>query len=89
MVTGETAMASYELQVSADGRNFSSLTHQQPANNNTGNARYDYTDYNSSSADIFYRVKAISNDGTVQYSRTVKVTGFKSDARYQHLSESG
>ena len=79
-VTGETAMASYELQVSADGRNLSSLTHQQPANNNTGNARYDYTDYNSSSADIFYRVKAISNDGTVQYSRTVKVTGFKSDA---------
>ena len=80
MVTGETGMASYELQVSADGRNFSSLTHQQPVNNNTGYARYDYTDFNNSSADIFYRVKAISNDGTIQYSRIVKVNGFKSEA---------
>ena len=70
----EIGIHHYELQRSAEGINFVSLTNTIPTNNNGGAATYNYVDAKPLVGENYYRVKAISNNGEVQYTSIVKVT---------------
>ena len=45
----------------------------EPTANNGGNASYFVTDFSALSSDNFYRIKAHSRSGEIQYSRIVKL----------------
>jgi len=72
-VQNELNMDRYELERSADGRNFATLYTTAPLVNNGGSAAYPYIDATPLTADNYYRVKALSVGGRVQYSAIVKV----------------
>ncbi len=72
-VQNELNMDHYELERSADGRNFATLHTAAPLVNNGGSAAYPYIDATPLTADNYYRVKALSVGGRVQYSAIVKV----------------
>ena len=76
-VESETSMRNYEVEHSADGRSFTKLDEAQPKANNGGTAVYSRIDENPLPEDNFYRIKAISNSGLVQYSSIVKVARLK------------
>ena len=72
-VQNETNLEGYFVERSADGRNFSSLFQTLPIVNNGGDAVYTFEDKTPIKAYCFYRIKAISNNGLVQYSNIVKL----------------
>lgn len=72
-VENETNMKGYELQQSSDGSNFKSIGAVNAMAGNTGRAVYYDTDANAGVEVNFYRIKAISTSGQVQYSAIVKV----------------
>jgi len=64
----------YEVERSADGRNFIALLSATPEGSNNGSTmQYSKNDMNPLVGDNFYRIKAISIGGQVQYSAIVKV----------------
>lgn len=72
-VAGETSIESYTVEHAADGRNFSSLKQVKPGMS-SGTARsYDYLDADASKTEGFYRIKALSLGGRVQYSNIAKI----------------
>jgi hypothetical protein len=78
-VESETNMHNYEVEYSADGRNFSSIATIAP-NGNNGAGSYSFLNNKATAAEHFYRIKANSIGGQVQYSAIVKVAGVKASA---------
>lgn len=74
-VENEINMSQYELERSDNGNDFSKISSSYPTLNNGAATTYSYTDQHAISFDNFYRVKAISQNGKVQYSPIVKVAG--------------
>jgi hypothetical protein len=77
----ETAIEKYELERGGDGRNFSRIKTVLPVANNGGRAEYTELDTNPLSGNNFYRIKAISTNGLVQYSNIAKVADIRSEYR--------
>ena len=69
----------YEVQRSGNGIDFISIGSKAPSNNNGGNAQYDLTDEHASANENYYRIKAISNNGHVDYSAIAKVSAIGSE----------
>jgi hypothetical protein len=78
-VESETNMNNYEVEYSADGSNFSSIATIAP-NSNNGSGAYSFLNKKATAAEHFYRIKANSIGGLVQYSAIVKVAGIKASA---------
>ncbi len=76
-VDNEISMQQFEVERSADGRNFTKLHTAQPLNNNGGSATYTHVDVKPISGDNFYRIKALSIGGRIQYSSIAKVSAVK------------
>lgn len=76
----EINMKHFEVERSADAANFTAITNLAPKATNGGSANYIYNDVKPLSGDNFYRIKAISVNGSVQYSAVVKVSPVKSTA---------
>ncbi|MFC4261246.1 T9SS type A sorting domain-containing protein [Ferruginibacter yonginensis] len=72
-VSTELNINRYEVERSATGTNFITLGNTNPTNNTGSAATYVYHDAAPLAATNYYRVKAISNNGAVQYSAVVKV----------------
>ena len=68
---GEKGVANYTIEKSTDGVSFTSIGHQSAKN--TATASYTATD-NNATATTYYRIKAVSTDGTITYSNVVKLT---------------
>ena len=73
-VTNEAGMAMYVAERSKDGRVFSPIGSVAPVNNNGGDPAYLLNDDEPFTGDIFYRIRAVSQNGTTQYSRIVQLT---------------
>lgn len=74
-VENEINISRYEIQRSGDGNSFTTLGNINAVNNAGGSASYNYTDVRSLSGINYYRIKAISGNGRIQYSAIVKVAG--------------
>jgi hypothetical protein len=70
----ETGINHYELEHSADGRQFSLLASVQPVITSNQEKLYSQKDNQPYLGDNFYRVKAVNQNGTYQYSAIVKVS---------------
>jgi len=67
--SNEVQLASYEVERSVDGTNYSSLTTVSPSGGNSGT--YQYTDpsiANTFSGTLYYRIKQVNGNGSVFYS---------------------
>ena len=76
----ETAIAHYEIQRSFDGSNYTSIGTSMPMLNNGGTAIYMFKDEQASENINFYRIKALSQNGIVQYSNIVKVAAIEQNS---------
>jgi len=76
-VEDEVNISSYEVQRSGNGSNFTSIQSRAALANNGGRATYLHNDLMALPADNFYRIKANSIGGQVQYSAVAKVAGIK------------
>ncbi|MEI8053838.1 MAG: PKD-like domain-containing protein, partial [Bacteroidota bacterium] len=70
----EVSIDHYEIERSADGRNFETIATALPKQNNGGHANYTHLDNNPYAGSNFYRVKAKSTDGRIQYTSIVKIS---------------
>ena len=70
-VVTEKNVDHYEVERSNDAASFVSLASQSASNVN--NSGYTYTDNQAASGVEYYRIKAISKDGTIQYSSVARV----------------
>ena len=77
-VDNETSIEKYEVERSANGRIFETITSALPKVNNGGSAEYNYLDRNAFKTINFYRIKAVSIGGMIQYSNIVKITAMAS-----------
>ena len=71
-VSTEKDVDHYSVESSKNGKDFSAINNTQA--NNRANSAYSYTDNQAANGDNYYRIKAISKDGSVQYSNIAKVT---------------
>jgi hypothetical protein len=78
-VENEIAIEKYEVERSADAGNFNMINKALPVV--TANGNYQVTDLNPFTADNFYRIKATSLSGLVQYSSIVKVKAKETGAQ--------
>ncbi len=72
-VANDINMQQYEIERSDKGTNFVSIGNTMPNNNNGGNYTYNFVDAAPLALDNFYRIKAISANGQIQYSAIVKI----------------
>ena len=77
-VENEINISSYEVERSTDGINFSKAGAVAAGNNSF----YNWLDAYPVTGDNFYRIKSISNRGTFEYSRIVKVSAVKGRTGY-------
>lgn len=77
----ETEMRIYEVERSENGVQFTGIITTNPTANNGGSARYLQHDLSPLKQDNFYRIKAISQNGLVQYSPIVKVNALESNGQ--------
>jgi hypothetical protein len=73
----ETNLNHYEVERSVNGVSFTSIGSVLPKANNGASAQYLFTDKDLIGGDLFYRIKAISEGGRVQYSSIVKIGASK------------
>ncbi len=78
----EYNIEAYTIERSNDGYTFTSVGEMPAASNNHGSAAYSFNDDKASSAEYFYRVKALSIGGMIQYSAIVKVSAISTTADY-------
>ncbi|WP_207492084.1 fibronectin type III domain-containing protein [Aridibaculum aurantiacum] len=71
-VAGETDMAQYEVEKSADGRSFTKAV-SVAARNTTSIGSYGWVDANPLNGANYYRIRSISRNGQKTLSQTVKV----------------
>jgi len=69
---GEKGESYYQVEKSTDGINFTSIDKQTAKN--TASASYMTTDKNVATGNNYYRIKAVSEVGTVSYSNVAKLT---------------
>ena len=62
----------FEVEHSTDGKTFSSIASILSANNLQG-SKYNYLHYSPQKGTNYYRIKSVSNDGTVQYSSIMRI----------------
>jgi hypothetical protein len=72
-VSNELSLQDYYIESSSDGIHFSSIGTVLPSNNNGGSATYHFTDQHPFDALNYYRIKARSQNGQLQFSRIVKL----------------
>jgi hypothetical protein len=72
-VEQEINIVSYEIERSNNGSNFTAVHNRTATGNNSSSVTYNHTDLTPFSGDNFYRIKATSVGGQVQYSAIVKV----------------
>jgi hypothetical protein len=70
----EINMAGYDIERSANGYQFGKIGYVISKNNNAIENYYAWFDASPLAGDNYYRIKAISKDASIQYSRIVKVT---------------
>lgn len=71
-VENEINLREYIVEKSSEGLYFTPVGNTDPVHNNGGNASYNFQDHDPF-AITYYRIKAVSMDGQVQYSNIVKV----------------
>ncbi|MFZ4771652.1 MAG: hypothetical protein ACOYLO_15825, partial [Ferruginibacter sp.] len=76
-VENELNLIGYEVERSSDGIHFYSFLTQSPNSNTGGSASYQVLDRSVVEGNLFYRIKANSVSGQVQYSAIVKVAALK------------
>ena len=76
-VENEISIKQYQVERAADGTNFSKIATVLPTGNANSSAQYLAADISPLSGDNFYRVKAISLSGRIQYSPVVRVVAPK------------
>ena len=69
---GENGVVNYEVEKSIDGSSFSKIGEE--AAKNISIASYSLIDNAATAATNYYRIKAVSTDGTITYSNIAKVT---------------
>ena len=69
---GENGVGKFEVEKSTDGTNFAKIGEESAKNTTT--ASYSATDNSAIASTNYYRIKAISTDGTIAYSNIAKVT---------------
>ena len=79
-VENEINLQSYEVEHSTNGSTFKAFSTMNAAALNSGNMAYTQMHTQALSADNFYRIKANSVGGQVQYSATVKVAAINEKA---------
>ncbi|MEP7164639.1 MAG: T9SS type A sorting domain-containing protein [Ferruginibacter sp.] len=72
-ITNEISIQEYVVERSENGSAFIAIGNAFPSANNGGNTSYSYRDGTPLDLINFYRIKAISRTGQVQYSNIVKV----------------
>lgn len=79
VVLNEIAVKGYELQRSVDGRNFERVSFVNAKGNgtNSGTTNYNYSDNSSIYNDGYYRLKQISENGSISFSNVVIIKGLK------------
>ena len=77
----ESNIKAYEVERSADGRQFSKSATVVATGNNSNAVNYDWFDANANNGVYYYRIKVIGNNGESKYSAIVRVSinGGKSD----------
>ncbi|MEO7141580.1 MAG: T9SS type A sorting domain-containing protein [Ferruginibacter sp.] len=78
-VENEIAIEKYEVERSNDGRNFQMINIAMPSVAAYGN--YQFTDLNPIATNNFYRIKATSQSGLVQFSAVVKVKALETSSQ--------
>ena len=78
-IENEINLNHYEIERADDGLSFITLGSQQPQSNNGLSYDYSFNDINAKTSVNYYRVKAISNDGQIQYSRIVKLDALNNE----------
>ncbi len=79
-VANEINMQQYEIERSDKGTNFVNIGSASPLNNTGGNYAYNFVDAAPLALDNYYRIKAISANGQIQYSAIVKLLADVKDA---------
>ena len=69
----ETDMDKYEVERSADGRNFSRLATVTAMGNSSRPVSYGWFDANPLNSNNFYRIRSVNKAGIIKYSSIVKV----------------
>jgi hypothetical protein len=72
-VQTEIDIRNYEVEKSTDGRTFSKQATQLAKGNSVATTVYDWLDASPNNGNNYYRIKANSKNGEVQYSKIVKV----------------
>jgi hypothetical protein len=75
----EISLLKYEVEYSNNGSHFTAFATVTPTAGNSGAASYAQLHGQAGAADYFYRIKATSISGQVQYSAIVKVAGIKTN----------
>lgn len=70
----EVNVKNFEIERSADARNFSTITSVAAKNGNCNNS-YEYADTKSLTGTAYYRIKTVDNDGAQTYSAIVSIGG--------------
>lgn len=78
LVSNELEIREYVIERSTDAVNFSIAGREVPLMNNGADAAYEFIDLQPFSGTSFYRIRALSQDGSIQYSNVVKVNGVNS-----------
>lgn len=74
-VENETSMKLYTVERSLNGSQFKGIITTEPMANNGGGFAYAETDQTAQYTDLYYRIKAQSLSGQIQYSPIAKVAG--------------
>lgn len=82
-VENETGLKGYTVERSGDGRSFEGILTVDPASNNGGSALYSKIDLGAFRTENFYRIKATSNNGMLQFSPMVKVAPEKNSSSFE------
>lgn len=85
-VNNELQLENYDLEKSTDGRQFEKITTATPINNNGGFAYYQLTDENAGPSQVYYKIKAVSKDGTFSFSNIVKINHVKDESTISLVS---
>jgi hypothetical protein len=73
-VENEQNMVKYEVEKSANGRDFTQVNTTKATGNDHSTTTYNWLDLNSIKGDNFYRIKSVSLNGSIEYSKIVKVS---------------
>ena len=63
----------YEVERSPDAINYTKLADVLPVKNNGRSVEYSYVDYSQFTGKLYYRIKAVEQDGAAHYSKTVSL----------------